>query len=81
MSWWHTGRHGRTYGLPVLITRARNNIGPRPAPGESGAADVDQRPQDQPLPVYGEGLQVRDRMYVEDHCEAIDTVLHKGSSG
>jgi dTDP-glucose 4,6-dehydratase len=71
----------RTYGLPVLITRARNNIGPRQHPEKAVPLFVTNALDDLPLPVYGEGLQVRDRMYVEDHCEAIDLVLHKGTPG
>jgi dTDP-glucose 4,6-dehydratase len=71
----------RTYGLPVLITRARNNIGPRQHPEKAVPLFVTNAIEDRELPVYGEGLQVRDRMYVDDHCEAIDLVLHKGTPG
>lgn len=71
----------RTYGLPVLITRARNNIGPRQHIEKAVPLFITNALEDKPLPVYGEGLQIRDRMYVEDHCEAIDLVLHKGTPG
>jgi dTDP-glucose 4,6-dehydratase len=69
------------YALPVLITRSRNNIGPRQHPEKAVPLFVTNALEDKPLPVYGEGLQVRDRLYVEDNCEAIDLVLHKGTPG
>jgi dTDP-glucose 4,6-dehydratase len=71
----------RTYGLPVLITRSRNNIGPRQHPEKAVPLFVTNALEDQPLPVYGEGLQVRDRLYVEDNCDALDLVLHNGTPG
>ncbi len=71
----------RTYGLPVVVTRSRNNIGPRQHPEKAVPLFVTNALDDQPLPVYGEGLQVRDRLYVEDNCEALDLVLHKGVAG
>ncbi|HXH20864.1 MAG TPA: dTDP-glucose 4,6-dehydratase [Dehalococcoidia bacterium] len=71
----------RTYGLPVLVTRSRNNIGPYQHPEKAVPLFVTNALDDQPLPVYGEGLQVRDRLYVEDNCEAIDLVLHHGAVG
>ena len=71
----------RTYGLPVLITRARNNIGPRQHLEKAVPLFITNAIEDKPLPVYGEGLQIRDRMYVDDHCEAIDLVLHQGTPG
>jgi dTDP-glucose 4,6-dehydratase len=71
----------RTYGLPVLITRSRNNIGPRQHPEKAVPLFVTNALEDLPLPVYGEGLQVRDRLYVDDNCEAIDLVLHRGEPG
>jgi dTDP-glucose 4,6-dehydratase len=71
----------RTYGLPVLISRSRNNIGPRQHPEKAVPLFVTNALEDQPLPVYGEGLQVRDRLYVEDNCQALDLILHEGVPG
>ena len=65
----------------MLITRARNNIGPRQHLEKAIPLFVTNALEDKPLPVYGEGLQIRDRMYVDDHCEAIDLVLHQGTPG
>jgi dTDP-glucose 4,6-dehydratase len=71
----------RTYGLPVLITRSANNIGPRQHPEKAVPLFITNALADQPLPIYGEGLQVRDKLYVEDNCEALDLVLHHGQPG
>ncbi len=71
----------RTHGLPVVITRSRNNVGPRQHPEKAVPLFVTNALDDQPLPVYGEGLQVRDRLYVEDNCQAIDLVLQRGAPG
>jgi dTDP-glucose 4,6-dehydratase len=71
----------KTYGMPVMVTRSRNNIGPFQHPEKAVPLFVTNALDDQPLPVYGEGLQVRDRLYVEDNCEAIDLVLHQGAAG
>jgi dTDP-glucose 4,6-dehydratase len=71
----------KTYGLPVVVTRSRNNIGPYQHPEKAVPLFVTNALDDQPLPVYGRGLQVRDRLYVEDNCEAIDLVLHEGLPG
>jgi dTDP-glucose 4,6-dehydratase len=71
----------RAYGLPVVISRSRNNIGPRQHPEKAVPLFVTNAIDDQPLPVYGEGLQVRDRLYVEDNCEALDLILHRGVPG
>ncbi|MPZ48321.1 MAG: dTDP-glucose 4,6-dehydratase [Dehalococcoidia bacterium] len=71
----------RTYGLPIIVTRSRNNIGPRQHPEKAVALFITNALEDLPLPVYGEGLQVRDRLYVDDNCEAIDLVLHRGQPG
>ena len=71
----------RTYGLPVIVSRSANNIGPRQHPEKAVPLFVTNALQDLPLPVYGEGLQVRDRLYVEDNCEALDLILHKGTPG
>ena len=70
-----------TYGLPVTITRGANNIGPYQYPEKVVPLFVTNAIDDQPLPLYGDGLQVRDYQYVIDHCEAIDLVLHKGDVG
>ena len=70
-----------TYGLPIVIARPANNIGPRQYPEKAVPLFVTNALDDQPLPVYGEGLQVRDRLYVDDHCEALDLLLHKGEIG
>ncbi len=71
----------RSYGLPVVISRSRNNIGPRQHPEKAVPLFVTNALEDQPLPVYGEGLQVRDRLYVDDDCEALDLLLHRGEPG
>ena len=71
----------RTYQLPVIVSRSRNNIGPRQHPEKAVPLFVTNALQDLPLPVYGEGLQVRDRLYVEDNCEALDLLLHEGEPG
>ncbi len=70
-----------TYGLPVTITRGANNIGPYQYPEKVVPLFVTNALDDQPLPLYGDGEQVRDYQYVLDHCEAIDLVLHKGEIG
>jgi dTDP-glucose 4,6-dehydratase len=70
-----------TYGLPTTITRGANNIGPYQYPEKVVPLFVTNAIDDQPLPLYGDGLQVRDYQYVLDHCEAIDLVLHKGQVG
>jgi dTDP-glucose 4,6-dehydratase len=70
-----------TYGLPVTITRGANNIGPYQYPEKVVPLFVTNALDDLPLPLYGDGLQVRDYQYVLDHCEAIDLVLRKGEIG
>ena len=70
-----------TYGLPVVITRASNNIGPFQYPEKRVPLFVTNAIDDLSLPVYGQGGAVRDHLYVTDHCEAIDLVLHKGETG
>jgi len=70
-----------TYGLPIIIARPANNIGPRQHPEKAVPLFVTNALDDQPLPLYGDGLQVRDRLYVEDHCEALDLLLHSGEAG
>lgn len=70
-----------TYRLPVLITRSANNIGPRQHPEKALPLFITNALEDKPLPVYGQGRQVRDRLYVDDNCEALDLVLHRGEPG
>ena len=71
----------RTYGLPVSISRCSNNYGPYHFPEKLIPLMVINALHDKPLPVYGEGLNVRDWLYVEDHCKAIDLVMRKGRVG
>ncbi|XEC95267.1 dTDP-glucose 4,6-dehydratase [Paenibacillus tarimensis] len=70
-----------TFGLPVNITRCSNNYGPYQFPEKLIPLMILNALNDKPLPVYGDGLNVRDWLYVEDHCSAIDLVLHKGKVG
>lgn len=70
-----------TYGLPVVITRCSNNYGPYQFPEKLIPLMVDQALNDKPLPVYGDGLNVRDWLHTEDHCSALDLVLHSGRAG
>lgn len=71
----------RTYGLPVTISRCSNNYGPYHFPEKLIPLMIINALHDKPLPVYGEGLNVRDWLYVEDHCKAIDLIIHKGRVG
>ncbi len=71
----------RTYGLPVTISRCSNNYGPYHFPEKLIPLMIANALNDKPLPVYGEGLNVRDWLYVEDHCRAIDLILRKGRVG
>lgn len=70
-----------TFGLPVNITRCSNNYGPYQFPEKLIPLMITRALADHPLPVYGDGLNVRDWLYVEDHCRAIDLVLHRGRDG
>ena len=70
-----------TYGFPVVITRCSNNYGPYQFPEKLIPLMISNAQEDKSLPVYGDGMNVRDWLYVEDHCSAIDTVLHKGKTG
>ena len=70
-----------THGLPAVTTRASNNIGPFQYPEKRVPLYISNAIDDLPLPVYGDGSQVRDHLYVEDHCSAIDLVLHQGEIG
>ena len=71
----------RTYGLPVTISRCSNNYGPYHFPEKLIPLMIVNALANKPLPVYGEGLNVRDWLYVEDHCKAIDLIIHKGRVG
>ena len=71
----------RTYGLPVSISRCSNNYGPYHFPEKLIPLMIVNALHDKPLPVYGEGLNVRDWLYVEDHCKAIDMILHGQCNG
>ena len=70
-----------TYKMPVLTTRCSNNYGPYQYPEKLIPFFISQLLKDEKVPVYGDGLNVRDWLYVYDHCTAIDTVLHKGRVG
>jgi dTDP-glucose 4,6-dehydratase len=70
-----------TYGMPVTVTRASNNYGPYQFPEKLIPLMISNALEDQPLPVYGDGLQVRDWLFVDDHCRAILAVLEKGRTG
>ena len=71
----------RTYGLPVTISRCSNNYGPYHFPEKLIPLMIINALHDKPLPVYGDGLNVRDWLYVEDHCRAIELILQKGRVG
>lgn len=73
--------YNRTYGLPVTISRCSNNYGPYHFPEKLIPLMIANALADKPLPVYGEGLNVRDWLYVEDHCKAIDLIIHRGRVG
>ncbi len=75
------GAYQRTYGLPITISRCSNNYGPYQFPEKLIPLMIANALADKPLPVYGEGLNVRDWLYVEDHCAAIDLILEKGQAG
>ncbi len=71
----------RTFGLPVTVSRCSNNYGPYHFPEKLIPLMIANALNDKPLPVYGEGLNVRDWLYVEDHCKAIDLIIHSGKVG
>ena len=71
----------RTYGLPVTISRCSNNYGPYHFPEKLIPLMIANALADKPLPVYGTGENIRDWLYVEDHCKAIDLIAHKGRIG
>ena len=70
-----------TYGLPVSVTRCTNNFGPYQYPEKAIPLFTTNLLEGRPIPLYGDGLNVRDWLYVEDHCDAIWTVLNKGTPG
>ena len=71
----------RTYGLPITISRCSNNYGPYQFPEKLIPLMIANCEANKPLPVYGEGLNVRDWLYVDDHCSAIDLILEGGKEG
>ena len=71
----------RTFGTPVTISRCSNNYGPYQFPEKLIPLMIANALADKPLPVYGEGLNVRDWLYVDDHCKAIDLILENGKIG
>lgn len=73
--------YGESYGLPFTITNCSNNYGPYDSPARIIPVFVTNALQGKKLPVYGSGKAVRDYLFVEDHCSAIDLALHKGETG
>ena len=71
----------RTFGLPITMSRCSNNYGPDHFPEKLIPLMIANALHDKPLPVYGEGINVRDWLDVEDHCRAIDLIIHKGTIG
>lgn len=70
-----------TYGMHTTVTRGSNTFGPYQYPEKLAPFFVTEAIDDRALPLYGDGMQVRDWLYVDDHCEAVDVVLHKGAPG
>jgi dTDP-glucose 4,6-dehydratase len=70
-----------TYGLDVVVTRGSNTYGPNQYPEKMMPLFITNALEDRPLPLYGDGSQVRDWIYVEDHCAGIDVALHHGGAG
>ncbi|MCC6586742.1 MAG: dTDP-glucose 4,6-dehydratase [Bryobacterales bacterium] len=70
-----------TYKMPVVVTRASNNYGPYQFPEKLIPLMISNALEEKPLPIYGDGMQVRDWLYVDDHCRAIFSVLQKGREG
>lgn len=73
--------YNRTYGLPVTISRCSNNYGPYHFPEKLIPLMIANVLNNKPLPIYGDGKNVRDWLYVEDHCSAIDLIIHNGRVG
>lgn len=70
-----------TYRMPVIVTRASNNYGPYQFPEKLIPLMISNAIEDQPLPIYGDGMQVRDWLYVDDHCRALLAVIERGREG
>ena len=73
--------YGETYGLPYTITNCSNNYGPYDSPGRVIPVFITNALQDKSLPIYGKGQAIRDYLFVDDHCTAIDLALHQGELG
>lgn len=73
--------YGISYGVDIVVTRGCNTIGPRQYPEKLVPLFITNALRDEPLPVYGDGQQVRDWLYVDDHAAAIDVVLRRGRAG
>lgn len=73
--------YNETFGLPVNITRCSNNYGPYQFPEKLIPLMINNCLKEKDLPVYGDGMQIRDWLHVYDHCQAVDVVLHKGLDG
>ena len=73
--------YAATYGVPVIVTRASNNYGPHQHPEKLIPLMVSHAAADKPLPVYGDGQHVRDWLYVDDHCRALQAVIERGRPG
>jgi dTDP-glucose 4,6-dehydratase len=73
--------YNRTYQLPTTISRCSNNYGPYHFPEKLIPLMISNALHDEPLPVYGDGLNIRDWLYVKDHCRGIDRVFHEGQTG
>lgn len=73
--------YNRTYKLPITISRCSNNYGPYQFPEKLIPLMIVNALANKPLPVYGKGINIRDWLYVEDHCRAIDAIIHKGRVG
>jgi len=71
----------QTHGLPVIITRCSNNYGPYQFPEKLIPLAISNALEDKPIPIYGDGLNVRDWIYVDDHCRAIDLIIQRGKLG
>lgn len=71
----------KTYKMPVVVTRASNNYGPYQFPEKLIPLMISNALEDLPLPIYGDGMQVRDWLYVDDHCRAVKAVLEQGRAG
>jgi dTDP-glucose 4,6-dehydratase len=71
----------RSYNLPLSISRSSNNYGPYQLPEKLIPLMIAKALNDEDLPLYGKGENIRDWLYVEDHCQAIDLILHKGREG